>query len=242
MSTPAANRGRRHLSSTRLAALVSLAYLILVGGGGVAILQVLTHASGSAEVLTVNGQVPAAAPPSDFFPAGGGAADDSPSSSAETVPELSSETSAVPDLSNYEAVSGPDGLTTDVPVNWTPDPTTGSSTLVQLDDPDDPGQFVRYGDGPVPDGDLVSGLAAAARTNPRISDGYHQLALESVSFHGDPAADWEFQFRKDGVLRHVHARYWLVGGHEYFVYVSGPDSEWDQLMPIFTTMADTAQP
>lgn len=239
MGTPVVGRRRRgRLGSAQLGALLSLAYLVLVGGGGIAVQYALGEEHHSQEIsdILTNGPAPTPTSADPFFVQSN--VPPAPAPPSESVPDLSSGSGSA----DYQSVSGPLGLTTVVPAGWTLDPTIGSDLFSQVDNPADASQFVRYGANPAPAGNLLSVVRSAAHTNPKISAGYRELRLVPVSFHGGPAVDWEFDFEKDGVLRHVYARYWESQGSEYFVYVSGPHGDWTELQPVFAAMAGAALP
>ncbi len=139
----------------------------------------------------------------------------------------------------YTQVSGPDNLTTEIPNGW---PQVPTGTYIQANDPNDSGRFVRYGATAAPAGDLLSSLDNAEQTNPNVQNGYQRLQLAPVDYHGDPAVDWEFEFVKSGVTRHVYSRWWETGGIEYFVYASATADRWSDTQPIFDEMANAATP
>lgn len=163
----------------------------------------------------------------------------------ETTDSVVNNLSSAPDTpsaptGDYTQVTGPDNLMTEIPNGWQPVP---SGNYEQANDPNDSGRFVRYGATAAPPGDLLSSLMSAEQTNPNIQDGYQRVQLTNVDYHdGDPAVDWEFEFVKAGVTRHVYSRYWEANGTEYFVYVSATADRWLDTQPIFTEMADTASP
>ncbi|HEX5116812.1 MAG TPA: hypothetical protein VFW65_16590 [Pseudonocardiaceae bacterium] len=130
-------------------------------------------------------------------------------------------------------------MTTAIPSGWKP---TLVNSYYQATDPADSGRFVRYGATTAPSDTLLASLEHAESVNPNIHTGYQRLALGGVSYHGDDAVDWEFEFAKAGVTRHVYSRYWEVGGTEYFLYVSATEVTWARTQPIFTVMANTATP
>jgi hypothetical protein len=164
-----------------------------------------------------------------------------PDSSDTNVNDLSSNpTTTSSELpGGYSTVTGPDNMTTEIPSGWAQVP---SGTYVQANDPADSGRFVRYGATPAPAGDLLASLTSAAQTNPTIQTGYQQVQLITVAYHGDPAVDWEFEYVKAGVTRHIYSRYWEAGGIEYFVYVSSTSDRWSATSPIFDAMANAATP
>lgn len=163
-----------------------------------------------------------------------------PTTTTDTT-TTTTDTSSQPVSGNYTTVGGPDGLSTEVPVGWTPMP-TATPGIYQADDPADSSRFVRFGAVPAPTGDLVANVTGDEATNHNISAGYQRIQLQSAQFHGDPAADWEFYFTKAGRQRHVAARYWEQQGIEYVVYASSNADGWAQTQPIFAHLVDTAQP
>jgi hypothetical protein len=163
-----------------------------------------------------------------------------PDSADTSVNDLSSAPTTGPDLSNDTQVTGPGNITTYIPNGWTQVP---SGNHIEATDPNDSGRFVRYGSDSAPSGDLLSSLASAEQTNTSIQNGYQRVRLQSVDYHGSSAAvDWEFEYVKAGVTRHVESRWWVENGVEYFVYVSGTADRWPDTEPIFGVMTATATP
>jgi hypothetical protein len=139
-----------------------------------------------------------------------------------------------------EYVSGPAGLTTVAPVGWTPKSTKSTGTVERFD-PADPGRFVRYG-AVRSAGNVYSPGNYFAQT-PTVHGGYQQYTLTTTTFHGRPAAEWEFEFDKQGGgRRHAHALYWEAGGMEYVVYASSTADRWTETASIFAAMVATATP
>jgi len=136
---------------------------------------------------------------------------------------------------DYQQVSGPGGLTVDVPAGWV---LTGSPSVdnEQADDPADAQRFVRFGASTPAKASQRDEILAGERTNPNIQRGYHRVQLTSLTFQGGDAVDWEFTFSKAGVTRHARGLYWRANGLGYVVYVSGPDSAWAPLQPVFDRM------
>jgi hypothetical protein len=164
-------------------------------------------------------------------------ATDSPDSIVNNLSSVPAEPSTPP--GGYTEVDGPDDMTTEIPAGWAP---VATGDYFQAGDPNDSNRFVRYGATTAPVGDLLSSLASAEQTNTNIQNGYQRVQLASVDYHGDPAVDWEFEFVKAGVTRHVYSRWWETADTEYFVYVSATADQWPDTRPIFDEMANAATP
>jgi hypothetical protein len=227
----------------------ALVYLVVFGGLGIMLAR--STASPDTSPFTGGGSPVLALQPGDqnqaevpraplYVPSDNTSTPDYPTTSVSFLPTA---TNGVLDLSNgYTTVSGPGGITTVAPNGWTPVLDNGDH-YYDATDPDDSSRFVRYGATTAPTGDLTASLAAGARAKgSRIGTGYQQIQLVATTFHGDRAADWEFRFVRTGVLRHVLARYWIVGDTEFFVYVSATDAGWSDTAPAFQAMTNAAQP
>jgi hypothetical protein len=228
-------------ASTPLVALLAVGtWSIGAGAVGAGLLATADDDSGRpvASAPTGTGWTPAPAPaPSD----GGTGSDptEEPSPTDSPTPTDDPTPTTDPGIPT-EYVSGPAGLTTVAPVDWAPKSTRSSGTVERFD-PDDPGRFVRYGAVPS-EGNVYDPDNYFART-PTVHNGYQQYTLTTTTFHGRPAAEWEFEFDKQGGgRRHVHALYWEVDGMEYVVYASSTADRWAEMAPIFAAMVENATP
>jgi hypothetical protein len=109
-------------------------------------------------------------------------------------------------------------------------------------DPSDPARIVGFGGASAASSDIVrlhvsleSGFAS------RTVD-YRRLHLNSATYGGHPAVEWEFQHRDGRGVQRVHALYWLVGRIEYFVFASGPDEAWSRMKPVYDAMVANSRP
>lgn len=238
--------GTARLGSMTVGVLAGGSYLLVSSLIGVALLYAHNQPASPTDSGSPPGRILPTGVPDTITTNNGGV----PFSASTTTPPDSSDTN-VTDLSSnpttttsefpggFSPVTGPDNMTTQIPTGWTPVP---SGTYVQAGDPADSGRFVRYGATPAPAGDLLASLTSAAQTNTSIQTGYQQLQLANVAYHGDPAVDWEFEYVKAGVTRHIYSRYWEAGGIEYFVYVSSTSDRWSATSPVFDAMANAATP
>lgn len=137
----------------------------------------------------------------------------------------------------YKRLTGPGGISVEVPVAWQDGP--GSSSYRQVGEDDPAGAIARFGGYPPVGSSVLAEITAGERGNPNIQLGYHRLSLSATTFRGGEAVDWEFAFVKNGVTRQVHGLYWRVGGHEYLIYLSSPWPEWSALQPVFDVMRDS---
>jgi hypothetical protein len=64
-------------------------------------------------------------------------------------------------------------------------------------------------------------------------DGYHLGRLWETEQFGDPAALWEFTFQGSVPYHAIDLGFGKPGGTEYAVYVSAPESQWDQNRTVF---------
>jgi hypothetical protein len=141
----------------------------------------------------------------------------------------------------FQEVRGPEGLSTVIPDGWRAGAAGGPGALRAVD-PSDPARIVGFGGAPAASSDIVrlhvsleSGFAS------RTVD-YRRLRLNSATYGGHPAVEWEFQHRDGRGVQRVHALYWLVGRIEYFVFASGPDEAWSRMKPVYDAMVANSRP
>jgi hypothetical protein len=148
------------------------------------------------------------------------------------------DTTATPQPAEYRRVTGPAGLSVDLPrafeVTSAP-----SAANHQAADPASPAVFVRFGGSAAPKSTLLAEIEAGERTNPNIRSGYRRIQLSTVTFRGTTAVDWEFTFVKDGIARHAYGRYWRAGRTGYVVYASAPVEQWQLIQPVFEHMLES---
>jgi tRNA A-37 threonylcarbamoyl transferase component Bud32 len=66
------------------------------------------------------------------------------------------------------------------------------------------------------------------------ADGYHRERMDRTTAFGESAALWEFTFK--GSVRDWHAidlGFGKPGGTEYAIYLSAPQAQWQQWLPVF---------
>lgn len=157
----------------------------------------------------------------------------------DSVP--SPEIMVSPAPAGFQWVSGPENLETVIPDGWqTVD--AGGPGAMRAVDPSDAGRVVGYGGAVASSVDIVGTHVAyeerfAARTND-----YRRVDLNSAMYGGHPAVEWEFVHQDGRGLQRVHALYWLVGDVEYFVFASGPDSQWARMKPVYDAMVANSRP
>jgi hypothetical protein len=137
--------------------------------------------------------------------------------------------------SGFRPFQHPGGFSVTVPQGWTPErPKTG---IIDLNDPDS-SRFLRL----IRADSSVSALSQLASAEPGFAKrhgDYQRLRLEKVSYRDHDAADWEFTFSRNGVLRHVLYRAIVADGASYAVYLSTAASEWAASRRIFDVAART---
>jgi hypothetical protein len=143
------------------------------------------------------------------------------------------------DVSDGETVTGPGGISVEIPAGWTVDDSPAAANQ-QASDPSDPQVFVRFGASAPPDVPLLTEIENGERGNPNVQNGYQRVQLVETSFLGQAAVDWEFTFVKDGMTRHALGRYWRQNGLTYVIYLSAPDSRWLSVRWVFDMLADSA--
>ena len=148
-----------------------------------------------------------------------------------------SEPAPVP--AGYKTYQG-DGLSIGVPSGWTPGETRDGVVDVR-----EPGssRFLRLitVDG---SSNALEELTDAERqfAAKDVYQPYRKIGLGTVDYRGYDAAEWEFTFTLNGVVRHVVYRGVVSGGRSYGVYFSVPETLWEQSRAILQTAVDTFHP
>ena len=144
---------------------------------------------------------------------------------------------APPTTEPYQRLTGPGGISVQVPATWRDG--ASAATYRQVGEADPAGAFARFGGYAPTKTSLLAEITGGERGNPKIRAGYQRISLSTTTFRDAEAVDWQFTFVKDGVTRHVHGLYWRAGGTEYLIYLSAPDVEWPALEPVFDVMRDS---
>ncbi|HEV2784389.1 MAG TPA: hypothetical protein VGX25_33805 [Actinophytocola sp.] len=175
-----------------------------------------------------------------------GPADDSPTPEGPTSTTTTTTTAPpkptpgdVP--AGYQRVTGPAGMRTVIPTGWRTQRSSGPGAM-QAVDPADADRYVKYGGSAAP-------LIAIETSHIRYENDfavrapdYRRLKLDSATYGGHDAVEWEFEHRDgDGIL-HVRSLYWRADGKEYFVLVAAPAARWTAAKPIYDTMIAHATP
>jgi hypothetical protein len=159
-----------------------------------------------------------------------------PPSALGPPPESSLNPGAIPP--GFRQVSGPGGIMVSIPGDWPVRPGATAFNM-QADDPDSPGDLIRFGGSPSPPVSLLDSVVQNEADTPTIRDGYQRLRLERVSGTTD-IVEWEFLFIKDGQPRHAFGRYWRLDGLDYVVYASAATNTWPGLQPVIDVVVRTA--
>jgi hypothetical protein len=140
---------------------------------------------------------------------------------------------AVP--AGFTSYRHPGGFSVAVPQGW--DTLVRPRGVVDVKDPDSARflRLIRAGSA----GDPRAMLAAAEPSFRRGHDGYRRIALDTVDYHGYPAADWEFRYDNAGATRRVLYRAFVVDGTGYAIYLSTPEEQWAASRRFFDTAAAT---
>lgn len=161
---------------------------------------------------------------------------DTPDEEPTTTTRTATPTRA-PDTT--QTVSGPGGISVEIPAGWAVGGSPADANQ-QASDPADPQVFVRFGASAPPDVPILTEIQNGETGNPNVQNGYRRVQLVESSFHGLPAANWEFTFVKDGLTRHAHGLYWREDGLTYVIYLSAPADRWASVEWIFAGMVDSA--
>jgi hypothetical protein len=159
------------------------------------------------------------------------------SSDGSSTPPVSSSTAPA----GFRQVRGPAGLTTVIPDGWSAVSAGGPGALRAVD-PSDPARIVGFGGARASSTDIVRVHVAYESGFASRTVAYRRLDLNSATYGGHPAVEWEFQHRDGRGLQRVHALYWLVKDVEYFVFASAPDEEWARMKPVYEAMVANSRP
>jgi tRNA A-37 threonylcarbamoyl transferase component Bud32 len=167
------------------------------------------------------------------------------SSAPETTPEETEATTPEPTPED----DAPDGFTTytdstgfslAVPVGWSVVRQDG--TRVDLAESGDSPTFLRIDQTDSPKDDPEKDWKEQEKSVKERLPGYEKIDIDSVDYNGWPAADWEFTFGEDGTT-HVLNRGFVPNENKgYALYLSAPDEQWDESLPVFQTAAETFRP
>ncbi len=100
-------------------------------------------------------------------------------------------------------------------------------------------RFLRLISGPHSASSPVNGFYAAERDFAASHSDYHRVRIAPVTYRGYQAAEWEFTYSKNGVIRHVRYRSFDTGSGSYGVYVSAPEQRYAATLPAFTKALGT---
>ena len=165
-----------------------------------------------------------------------GVEDPTPYISSDVPTVLSSSAPA-----GFQVVRGPAGLSTVIPDGWRA-ASAGSPGAMRAVDPSDPARVVGFGGARASSTDIVRVHVDYESRFADRSVAYRRLDLNSATYGGHPAVEWEFQHRDGRGLQRVHALYWLVDGVEYFVFASAPYEEWTRMKPVYEAMVANSRP
>jgi hypothetical protein len=155
----------------------------------------------------------------------------------DTSPEV--VTSPAPD--GFQWVRGPEGLRTVIPYGWRTVAAGGPGAMRAVD-PSDAGRIVGFGGAKTSSKDIVSVHVQYEESFADRTTAYKRVDLNSATYGGHPAVEWEFVHRDGRGLQRVHALYWLVDDIEYFVFASGPDEQWSRMAPVYEAMVANSRP
>jgi hypothetical protein len=158
--------------------------------------------------------------------------------SDDTIPTPGS-TSPAP--AGFQRVSGPEGLETVIPDGWQTVAAGGPGAMRAVD-PSDAGRIVGFGGAAASSPDIVDvHVSYEKRFADRTTD-YQRVGLNRATYGGHPAVEWEFLHTDGRGVQRVHSLYWLVDGIEYFVFASGPETQWARMKPVYEAMVANSRP
>lgn len=175
------------------------------------------------------------------MPKAGLAAPDSQRSYVSGGEVPSPEIMVSPAPAGFQWVSGPEDLETVIPDGWQP-VAAGQPGAMRAVDPSDPERIVGYGGAEATSTDIVGVHIAYEQGFADRTTAYRRLDLNSATYGGHPAVEWEFVHRDGAGLQRVHSLYWLAEGIEYFVYAASPNDEWSRTKPVYDAMVANSSP
>ncbi|TCO59756.1 hypothetical protein [Actinocrispum wychmicini] len=141
----------------------------------------------------------------------------------------------------WRRVSGPAGISVEIPADWPTKPGAVPSN-VQADSTQVVGDLIRFGGSTSPSKTLLASVMDSEANTPTIRDGYERLQLGVVDNSAD-AVVWEFVFTaKDGMNRHAIGRFWRLGQVDYVVYASSSVDSWPAMAAVYQHMVSTVSP
>jgi hypothetical protein len=104
------------------------------------------------------------------------------------------------------------------------DAATGSTARIQYTD----------APAPQPDSEPLRSERTYVATGP-----YQRIRLGPTTFRGQPAAEWEFTFTRDGVDWHAADLYFIAGGRGYWLSFQTHDQRWKAAGPTLAALRDS---
>jgi hypothetical protein len=148
---------------------------------------------------------------------------------------------ASPAPAGFQRVRGPADLETVIPDGWRTVAAGGPGAMRAVD-PSDPSRIVGFGGARAATTDIVRVHVVQERQFADRTSGYERVDLNSATYGGHPAVEWEYKYQDGRSSQRVHALYWLVGGVEYFVFAAGPDEQWTRMEPVYEAMVANSRP
>lgn len=146
-----------------------------------------------------------------------------------------------PAPAGFAYVRGPEDMETVIPDGWQAVAAGGPGALRAVD-PSNPERVVGYGGATATSTDIVGVHIAYEQDFAANTTAYRRLDLNSATYGGHPAVEWEFVHRDGRQLQRVHALYWLADGIEYFVFASSPNDQWARMKPVYDAMVANSRP
>jgi hypothetical protein len=172
--------------------------------------------------------------------------DDSGALSTTTTPPPPTTTTSRPPATppapdGYQRVSGPAGLRTVIPAGWHSARATGPGAMLATD-PVGSGRYVKYGGSTAPDLAIETSHVQYENGFAIRALDYKRIKLQSATYGGHDAVQWEFEHREGSSVKHVCSLYWRADGKEYFVMAASPADNWSQMRSVYDTMVANATP
>lgn len=159
--------------------------------------------------------------------------------SDDTVP--SPDVTVKPAPAGFQWVDGPEQLETVIPDGWQ-SVAAGAPGAMRAVDPSDPARIIGFGGAKAESDDLVAVHLAYEERFAERTTNYRRLSLNSATYGGHKAVEWEFLHNDGRGVQRLHALYWLVDGVEYFIFASGPTEQWSRMEPVYAAMVANSLP
>ena len=248
---PPPPQGPRRPQRSGLRWRAAIAVLAIIGAGAGAATVVLLHQNhsgsphgGPTASGSVSGRATSPAGGPTTTPAGG-----LPPATLQIIDAVNMPTTG-PLPSGWTTISQPSaanetaGFSIAAPTNWK-ETTSGFQTYLR--DPADPNTNILIDLTPhtYPNNMVQEATYIETQSMPHFP-GYHRIGLQATTIRNTPGAYWKFSWDNQGVQQEAIDLLFVLqtsaGPQSYALYMTAPESKFDQMRPIFDEQAETFKP